>query len=265
MTTLVYETLSEVPQELRDAAKEGDNGKFSVKVAPAERITEFRDNNVSLSQERDSLLADLSRYEGVTGVTLAEISTLDDFATTLSGLRETSKRVEDGVLVENTSLDEAAASRVTEVTANFKDQLATMAKERDVYKDKANKSDSRANSMVVENAVRLAASDPDVAMLDSAVGLILHEAYNTFRVEDGGTLVAKSPEGAIAYGSDGVSPMTMKEWLLKQRETSEFLFKGSKGGGALGAADVIGRISSADLAKMSPSERINYARKHNAA
>ena len=54
MTVLVYATLSEVPNELRDAAKEGDDGKFSVKVAPAERITEFRDNNVSLSQERSA-------------------------------------------------------------------------------------------------------------------------------------------------------------------------------------------------------------------
>lgn len=265
MTTLTYTTLSEVPTELRDAAKEGDDGQFSVKVAPQAKVTQFRENNVVLSQERDSLLADISRYEGVTGVTLAEISTLDDFATTLSSLRETSKRVEDGVLVENTSLDEAAASRVTEVTANFKEQLSAMARERDAYKDKASKSDSRANSMVVENAVRLAASDPDVAMLDSAVGLVLHEAYNTFRVEEGGSLVAKSPEGAIAYGSDGVTPMTMAEWLIKQREVSPFLFKGSKGGGALGATDTIGRMSSADLAKMSPQERINYARKHNAA
>jgi hypothetical protein len=263
MAVNTYASLSEVPDDLRDFAKEGDDGKFTVKVAPADRVTEFRENNVKLSQERDDLLSKVSRYETVTGVPLNETDKLTDFAKEFEKLRETKKRVEDGVLVENTSLEEAAQSRVTEVTNTMRAQLADSARERDAYKEKAIKAEAAANQMRVENAIRLAASDPDVAMIDKAVNLILPNAYGVFRVEDNGKLVPKSGDGTVIYGSDGVNPMSIKEWLLKQREANDFLFKGSKGGGASGSSEKVGgRLSAAELAAMTPQQRMNYARKH---
>ncbi|UVD36465.1 hypothetical protein RCXUPER_47 [Rhodobacter phage RcXuper] len=263
MATLTYKSLSEVPEDLREHAKEGDSG-FVVKVAPADKITEFRENNVKLSQQRDDLIAKVSQYEQVTGVPLEALETgkLSDFAKTLEALRETKKKVEDGALVENTSLEEAAAARVTEVTNSFKAQMAEIAKDRDAHRDRATKAEERANQMLVENNVRLAASDPDVAMLDKAVNLVLPQAFRVFRVEDG-KLVPKTSDGTILYGSDGVTPMSMKEWLLKQRDENDFLFKGSRGGGASGSDQkTAGRLSAAELAAMTPQQRINYARKH---
>jgi hypothetical protein len=263
MATLTYDTLSDVPESLRENAKEVD-GKYTVKVAAADKITEFRENNVKLSQERDGLVAKLTRYEQVTGVPIEEASTkLSDFAKALESLRETKKRVDDGALVENTSLEEAAAARVTEVTNNLKSQLADMARDRDAQKERALKADQRADQMQVENSVRLAASDPDVAMLDKAVNLVLPQAFKVFRVDENGRLSPKTSDGTIIYGSDGVTPMSIKEWLLKQRDDNEFLFKGSKGGGASGSDQkVAGRLSAAELKNMTPQQRINYARKH---
>ena len=265
MATLTYATLSEVPDTLRDSAKEGDDGKYHVKVAPAGRLQEFRENNVKLSQERDDLVNKVTKYEQVTGVSLEQLTSgkLEDFAKTLEKLRDTSKRVADGALVENTSLEEAAAARVTEVTNNLKGQLAEMARDRDAQKERAKAADDRANQMSVENSIRLAASDPDVAMLDKAVNLVLPAAYKVFRVEDNGKLMPKTNDGTIIYGSDGVTPMSVKEWLLKQRDDNDFLFKGSKGGGASGSDQKqSGRLSTAELAGMSPQQRMNYARKH---
>lgn len=263
MATLTYKTLSEVPDDLRESAKEGEGG-FIVKVAPADKITEFRENNVKLSQQRDDLIGKVSQYEQVTGVPLEALETgkLADFAKMLEALRDTKSRVEAGALVENTSLEEAAAARVTEVTNGFKGQLAEVAKDRDAWKDRATKADIRANQMLVENNVRLAASDADVAMLDKAVNLVLPAAFRVFHVEEG-KLVPKNSEGTVIYGSDGVNPMTVKEWLLKQRDDNDFLFKGSRGGGASGSDQkVAGRLSAAELANMTPQQRMNYARKH---
>ncbi len=265
MATLTYNTLSEVPESLRESAKEGEGGTYTVKVAPADKITEFRESNIALSQERDDLVGKVTEYEQVTGVSLEQLKEgkLSDFAKQLEALRDTKKRVEDGALVENTSLEEAAASRVTEVTNNFKQQLSEMAKERDAHRDRAKSADERANQMMVENSIRLAASDPDVAMLDKAVGLVLPSAFSVFKVEDGGKLVPKTKDGTVIYGSDGVNPMTVKEWLLKQRDDNEFLFKGSKGGGAAGSDQKSsGRLSAAELSQMTPQQRMNYARKH---
>ena len=181
----------------------------------------------------------------------------------LESLRETKKKVDDGLLLENTALEEAAAARVTDVTNSFKAQMAEIARDRDAQKERAKAADERANQMMVENSIRLAASDPDVAMLDKAVGLVLPAAFKTFRVEDGGKLAPKTPDGTIIYGSDGVTPMSVKEWLLKQREDSDFLFKGSKGGGASGSDQkTAGRLSAAELSAMTPQQRMNYARKH---
>jgi hypothetical protein len=61
------------------------------------------------------------------------------------------------------------------------------------------------------------------------------------------------------YGADGSTPMTPMEWLAKLREEKPFLFKQSEGGGS-GGGGRPGGLSQADLQKMSPVERMNYAR-----
>jgi hypothetical protein len=55
--------------------------------------------------------------------------------------------------------------------------------------------------------------------------------------------------------------MTPMEWLAKLREEKPFLFKQSEGGGS-GGGGGRGGLSPADLAKMSPVERMNYARQN---
>lgn len=267
MTTLTYKTLSDVPEGLRENAKEGENGVFSIKVAPADKIAEFRENNVKVVKERDELVGVLAQYEQVTGVTSDDLNEgkLSDFAKVLTTLRETEKQVKDGQLIASTSLEEAAQARVTEVTTSFKGQLADSAKERDAWKDRATAAERKADSMQVENTIRLAASDPDVAMLDKAVAYVLPQALQTFKVDEG-KIVPKSTDGTILYGSDGVTPMTAKEWLLKQREDNDFLFQGSKGGGASGNSEKhAGRLSQTEIDAMSPQQRMNWARKNGVA
>ena len=265
MATLKYASLSEVPEDLRESSKEVE-GEYVVNVTGADKIKEFRDNNIQLSKERDALTGALTQYEAVTGVTVPDLDTgkLTDFASALEALRAVNKRVEDGKLVEDTSLAEAAAARVTEVTAGFKTQLADMAKDRDAHRDKAINAEKHTNAMMVENAIRIVASDPDVAMIDKAVQMILPDALKTFRVEDDGKITPKSKDGTIIYGSDGVTAKSIKEWLLEQREDRDFLFKGSKGGGASGNTDnTPGRLNAAELQKMKPADRIKYARQNN--
>jgi hypothetical protein len=262
MAVITFKSLAEVPEDLRVTARENAAGIYEVNVVPNDRIKEFRDNNVKLSQERDDLLGRMTRYETVTGVPVSDIAKLEEFSKSLEELRATRKRVEDGILVENTSLDEAAAARVREVQEGLRGQLSEMARERDAHKTRASSAETRVNQMMVESLIRAAARDPDIGMLDNAVNLILPRAFETFRIEDDG-MVAKNREGAIIYGTDGVSPMSAKEWLMKEREVNDFLFKGSRGGGAAGGeSSKTGRMSVAELAKMSPQARMDYARKN---
>lgn len=262
MAVWTFTNLSEVPDDLKEQVKE-ENGTFKVNVVAKNNLDSFRENNIKLSQERDSLIGKISRYEQVTGVPLEEADAkLDVFAKEFEALRTTKKRVDDGALVENTSLDEAAAARVTEVTNGFKQQLAESAKEREAWRAKAQAAEESRNKILVENTIRVAASDPEVAMLDKAVYLLLPQALSVFRVDDNNKVTPRDASGAILYGSDGINPMTAKEWLLKQREESSFLFLGSKGGGAAGSSEktIGGKYTPQQLAAMPRAERMNAAR-----
>lgn len=264
---LTYDSLSDVPEGIQEFAKEGEDGKYVVTVDGAERVKEFREKNIDVVKERDSLNAALTQYEQVTGVPLAELEAgkLSDFAKVLATLQDTKKKVDDGALVENTSLEEAAAARVTEVTNTMKTQLAEMAKDRDAHKSARERAERERNQMKVENALRLTAADPDIAMIDQAVTLVLPSAMNTFRVDGDGSITPKAEDGTVIYGSDGVTPMTMKEWLLKEREARDFLFAGAKGGGAGGNKDTSGgRLTQAEFEKMTPIQKLQYERKHGA-
>ncbi len=261
MAVITYESLADVPDDLKDDAKEVD-GKVQVKVALASKIVDFREKNIRLSQERDEFAGKVSRYETVTGVPLGEVEKLDDFARLLESLRETEAQVKAGKLVQDTSLEEAATARVTEVTNNFKNQMAELARDRDAHKTSAMKAKEQLDMVRVENAIRTVASDPEVGMLEGAVRLILSDAFGVFRVEENGKIVPKAADGTILYGNDGVNPMSVKEWLLKAREGNEFLFKGARGGGSSGGDQKIaGRLTTAELANMSPAARMAWFRK----
>lgn len=57
MPDIVYDTLEAIPEGLRENAKKGDDGKFTVKVVLQSKLDEFRDSNIRVSKERDDLLA----------------------------------------------------------------------------------------------------------------------------------------------------------------------------------------------------------------
>lgn len=263
MAVVNYESLADVPDDLKEYAKEVE-GKVQVKVAPAERIVDFRERNIALQKEKDEVAAKLGRYEIATGVNVPEIEKLDDFVKVLESLRETESRVKAGKLVEDTSLEEALQARMSETHSSYRTQLAELAKDRDAHKTQAQKAKESLDRVRIENAIRLVAGDQEVGMLEGAVKHILPEAYSVFRIEENGKIVPKQPDGTILYGSDGVSPMSIKEWLQKEREHNEYLFKGARGGGASGGDPKLGgRITAAELERMTPSQRIAWARKNN--
>ena len=54
MPEIVFESLDKVPEGLREHAKE-EEGKVKVNVVPKNKLDEFRETNIKLAQERDSL------------------------------------------------------------------------------------------------------------------------------------------------------------------------------------------------------------------
>lgn len=225
MPEITYDTLDAVPEGLREYAKEVDGGKVAVSVVPKAKVDEFRENNIKLNQERESLIGRVQTYSSVIG------EDFDQFKQELDDLRAVKRRVENKELVENGSLDEALAKRTTEMRTGYESQIAEKTKELDAWRKQVEQIQSKFNRSLIDRAVTDAVLNPKSGVNPSALPDILSRAYNTFRVEGEGAVVPYSGDSKL-IGADGMSAMTPHEWLSKMRESAPYFFKESTGGGA---------------------------------
>lgn len=254
MATITFESLDAVPEALRDYAEEKE-GKFAVAVAPETKLKQFRENNISLSQERDQMVQRLQMYQTVIG---------DDFETfneELSQLRQLRQKVDDKDLIEASSLQEAIARRTEQMKADFSGQIEALAKDRDTHKARADEIDAKYRNSIIERAITDAVLHPESGARPEALSDVLARAKNIFRVGSDGQI--RPYEGdTVIYGGDGTSPMTPIEWLKEVRKQAPYLFKDSTGGGATGGetAGSHGVRTKADL--KSPAAKAHFIREN---
>src|SRR5262245_21018150 len=103
MPLITFKTLDEVPAELREDAKPISecSEQVQVNVVASKKISEFRDKNIALLQERDGLIAEIQPYKKVVGD-----RPLEEFESELSDLRAVRQRVNDGELKAPRDIEE---------------------------------------------------------------------------------------------------------------------------------------------------------------
>jgi hypothetical protein len=257
MPEITFDSIDAVPEGLREFAKE-EEGKFTVAVAPAARLAEFRDNNIrfqkerdDLAKERDGLTQRIQKYSKVIG------EDFDKFSKEYEELRTIQKRVKDGELVMNSSLEEVLSKRVAEMKAEYDSQLEARGKEAEDYKGKYVDIETRYNQKLIDSEVVTAILDPKNGVRPEALEDIKRRAYEAFRIKDGKPIPFAGDQPV--YGKDGVTPITASDWIAKMKDSAPHYFKESKGGGAdpgaggggggqLGA-DAIGNMSMAEYMK----------------
>ena len=246
---LTFDELSKVPEELKDAVQEKD-GVFVVKVEPASKIAEFRENNIKISKERDALNGTLSQALKLLGVgSPDELSAAEE---NLGKLRDIARKVEDGELVQNTSLEQALEKRTTEMRSTLQAQIAEKAKEMEAWQKRASAFESKLKNTLIDRAISQAALDKEIGAYPSALPDIMSRARELFTIDDNDKIVPKR-NGEIVYGADGTSPMSVKEYLQSLRNDAPHLFQGAQGGGATGNSKTV-KLSRAELAKMTPQQ-----------
>jgi len=259
MAEIAYESKDSVPEFFRETAQEKD-GKFVIDVVPKEELSQFRERNISLSQERDAHQTQLANLYSTLGM---DPENPDNFFESFKSMKKMKQQVEDGKLVADTTLDEAIQQRTAEMQRQHQQQVESQKrviadKESEVAQLKAG-----LNKAAVDREVISAINHEKSGALQSATSHILREAYDVFRPMDNNRLVPYDSEGKIMYGADGSTPMTPLEWLTtKLRESSPFFFRNSQGGGAQGAQQQSGRLTPAEFAAMSPQEKMNRARQN---
>lgn len=238
MPNLIYDTLDGCPTDLREFAKpvEGQEGKVQVSVVPKKAIDEFRDNNIRLTKECDTLTQERDALKAVVGD-----DDLETFKNSLDALRQTAQRVKDGELKESRGIEEALAKRTEELRKDYDARLQSEGKEKAAWRQRFEGLDTSFKRERVISAIKDAAMEPDSGVQPKAMGDITMNALNVFKCDDHGRIIPYEGDAPI-YGQDGTSPMTPREWLSRLKEEKDYLFKPSNGGGAGGNGDTTKKI-----------------------
>lgn len=259
MADLTYDTQDAVPEDLREHATAKD-GKFVVSVAPSKKLDEFRTNNVNVSKERDSYANVLARLKTDVGL---DTEKLDDFVTSFAELRKTQEQVEAGKLVKDTSLDEAVAKRTGAMKADYEGKINALTTANQNLTKEIQDLTQQVNNNVIDRHVTAAATDEKSGIRSDALNAVIREAREFFVVEDG-KLVARDSDKNVIYGADGATPITPMEWIkTKLSQSAPYLFKESQGGGANGGGGGSGNLTAAQIAAMTPEQKMAHARAQN--
>lgn len=251
MPTITFESKDAIPEGLREFAAEGEDGKFTVKVAPDAKLSEFRDKNIALSQQLETITPLLARVKEIAG------DDLDVFSNELSELKSIAQRVNDGELKTTEDIEAAVAERVKAVKEGYETNQRAERTERtkaETERDQANAALAQTN---VRHAITAAVISPNSGVRPEALGDILERAYKLFKWENGKP-IPKIGESTI-FGADGAEAMSPAEWIVKLRDDAPYFFAGNGGGGASGGRDSKHGLSSAEIAKLTPEQKLALA------
>ena len=233
------EKLDDVDESLRSLYTEA-NGKYVLAVdgvVPKQKLDEFRNNNIALAKERDELL---QKYGDVDPELYRKLA-------------DEHNKLKEKKLIDAGKVDELIEERI-------KAMRASLEQERDTYKEQLSTARQRLEKMMIDNeAARLAV---EMGCVDTALDDIVLRARMQFKLDGNDRAIAVDGDKTI-YGADGVTPLTIKEWMSSLTKSAPHLFKQSTGGGAAGSnrgAGTTGIRSKADFKSI--SDKVKYIEEH---
>jgi len=251
MPIMKFATKEAIPEELHDGVTETDDGQFEVNVALTSKVTEFRDTNIAVSKERDTLVNVNKEYKAIVG------DDVSAFSESLLSLRATQQQVDDGKLSANKDVEEEVKKRTESMRSGYDDQLKANASTIVELKSNVGTLNSAINRNIIGNAVTAAVTSPNSGVHLSAINDLIARAATRFVIEDG-TLVSRNGE-AIVYGADGTTPQSVSEWLESLKPNNQHLFIAPSGGGAGGGDKKFGGFSKEEYSKLNPRQKLELA------
>lgn len=184
-------------------------------VVPREKLDEFRNNNIKLSNQ------------------LAEYKDIDPKK--YKDLLQIEQRVQAKDLVEAGKIDEVVQARVKSMQTEFN-------AERETLISQLTQANQQLESLLIDSAIRVKAIE--LGVLPAAIDDVMLRAKSTFKIVEGKAV--PHSEGKPIYGKDGVNPMGVDEWINNLSKSAPHLFGKRNGGGANGGSsqNMQGKIGS---------------------
>lgn len=192
-------------------------------VVPSEKLAEFRENNIKLTNENTELKKTQESYKDVDPAKYNEYKQAFD----------KQLKPED--------INKLVSDRVAPIVAEKDKTLAEL-------QGKLDSANTSIKNGAILNEIRQYASQ--FGARPSALVDIEQRALGNFDLVNGNVAVIDK-DGKIAYGADGVSPKGAKEWVADLQKSADHLFDKNKGGGA-GSGGAPG----ADTSKMTSLQKI---------
>ena len=205
-----FKSREEIPAELANLYVERE-GAFVLDaegVVEKTKLDEFRTGNVALRKE------------------------LEDFKTRFDGIdpEEVRKLAEEKRKLELQAqghkpeeLDRLVGERIKGLKADWDKQLSTVTGERDSLT-------SRLTAIQIDQGVLTVATKR--GLRPTAIPDITARARLVFKLVNGAPRAFEADGTTVRYGKDGVTPMTLEEWVDAQTSDAPHLFEANAGGGA---------------------------------
>jgi hypothetical protein len=204
-----YNSKDEIPAELVAlyAEREGAWQLDVDGVADKAKLDEFRNNNTALLKQ---LAEHKQRFEGIDPDEVRKLA-------------EEKQRLEEERQLKAGELDKVVENRIKGLKADWDKQVATLTSEREAL-------NARLTAIQIDQGVITAATKR--GLRPTAIADITARARTVFKLVNGSPRAFEADGQTLRYGRDGVTPMTLEEWVDAQVSDAPHLFETNAGGGA---------------------------------
>lgn len=207
-----FKSKEEVPADQQAFYVERD-GAWMLDVEGAvdkARLEEFRANNIALSNQ---LAEQKKRFEGID----------PDEVRKLAGEKQRLELLAQGHKPEE--VERIVEGRLKTAKTEWDKQFAAVTSERDSL-------NARLTAIQIDQGVITVATKR--GLRPTAIPDITSRARVVFRLVDGAPRAYEADGQTVRVGRDGISPMTLDEWVDQQVADAPHLFESNAGGGAAG-------------------------------
>lgn len=207
-----FKSREEIPAESQSLYVERDGG-WVLDVDGAvdkSKLDEFRTNNISLSNQ---LAEQKKRFEGIDPDEVKKLA-------------EEKRKLEESQQLKGGEIDKVVEGRLKTAKTEWDKQFNAAVAERDVL-------NSRLTAIQIDQGVITVATKK--GLRPTAIPDITARARVVFRLVDGAPRAYEADGQNVRVGKDGITPMTLDEWVDQQVADAPHLFESNAGGGAAGS------------------------------
>lgn len=248
MPKVILTAIDDFSDDDKKHAIKNEDGTYTIDVRPTAVVTEFRDRNLKQTQQLEGLTTKVQSVAQTLGIELKDISEFDAEAmngmlTELTGIK---KRVDDGTLVADSSLEDAINKRTTEMKSEYDKRIQDLTKVNTEKTAREAQLLKEMDDYILTNEISQAVLSPDSGVLPSALQDVLSRARGQAKINGEKKLTFLDGEGKVRYGADAEAPLTKEEWIKETLEKAPHFSKTSGGGGAENSPS--GRSSADEMA-----------------